>query len=69
MAHITYELTKFNLLSEMDVIDNKPMLMYCDNQAAMYIINNSIFYERTKHIEVNSHFIRDIVMTYRISSH
>ena len=40
--------------------------MYCENQAAMYIANNFIFHNQTKHIEVHCHFIRDMAMAHRI---
>ena len=45
------------LLQELRFRKDGQMMLVCDNQAALQITSNPIFYEMTKHIEVDCHFI------------
>lgn len=48
------------LLNELFVSVNTPTL-YCDNQFALPLARNPVFHGRTKHIEVDLHFVRERV--------
>ena len=47
------------LLRELRFRKDELMKLECDNQAALHISSNLVFHERTKHIEVDCHFIRE----------
>ena len=47
------------LLQELRFGKDGQMTLVCDNQAALHIASNLVFHERTKHIEVDCHFIRE----------
>ena len=36
-------------------------LVYCDNVSAVYMTANPVHHRRTKHIEIDIHFVRDKV--------
>ena len=60
MALATCELIWLKqLLQELRFGNDEQMTLVCDNQATLHIASNPIFHERTKHIEVGCHFIRE----------
>ena len=58
------------ILEELKLSHPTPMKVYCDNKAAISIAHNPVLHDRTKHIEVDKHFIKEkinagiICMTY-----
>jgi Reverse transcriptase (RNA-dependent DNA polymerase) len=49
------------VLADLEIKIKEPMKIFCDNQSARHITINPIFHERTKHIEVDCHFIRESI--------
>ncbi|XP_019091078.1 PREDICTED: uncharacterized protein LOC109128693 [Camelina sativa] len=62
MRKLTTELIWLKaLLKDLGIETPKPITMHCDNEAAIHIASNSVFHERTKHIEVDCHKVREQV--------
>nr|GEV85697.1 ribonuclease H-like domain-containing protein [Tanacetum cinerariifolium] len=50
-----------NLLRELHSLLSSATLIYCDNVSAIYLFANLVQHQRTKHIEIGIHFVRDMV--------
>uniref|UniRef100_A0A2N9G329 Uncharacterized protein n=1 Tax=Fagus sylvatica TaxID=28930 RepID=A0A2N9G329_FAGSY len=46
------------LLADMGAPQTTSTPIHCDNRSAIHIAHNDVFHERTKHIEIDCHFIR-----------
>ena len=47
------------ILRDLGIVLTKPMKLYCDNESAVKIANNPVQHDRTKHVEIDRHFIKD----------
>ena len=56
---ITEVLQLRKLLTELGFTPTKSCKLYCDNQAAINISENPVQHDRTKHVEVDRHFIKE----------
>jgi hypothetical protein len=49
------------LLFELHAPPRRATLVYCDNVSAVYMSSNPVQHQRTKHIEIDLHFVRERV--------
>nr|GFA45848.1 NBS-containing resistance-like protein [Tanacetum cinerariifolium] len=62
VANVVAETTWLrNLLRELYYPLSTATLVYCDNGSAVYMSVNPVQHQRTKHIEIDIHFVRDMV--------
>ncbi|CAJ2666495.1 unnamed protein product [Trifolium pratense] len=48
-----------SILEDLRIKSDEPMKLYCDNKSAISIAHNPVQHDRTKHIEVDRHFIKE----------
>ena len=62
MANVVAEICwLWSLLFELHCPIQRASLVYCDNISAVYLSCNPVQHQRTKHIELDIHFVRDKV--------
>nr|GEV02241.1 ribonuclease H-like domain-containing protein [Tanacetum cinerariifolium] len=52
-----------NLLRELRTPLSSATIMYCDNMSDVYLSSNLVQHQRTKHIEIDIHFVWDLAAT------
>jgi len=68
MAHEICELWLKIILDDLRIKRIGPMKLYCDNNSAINIADNLVQHHRTKHIEINMHFIKEKLNSRQIST-
>ncbi|XP_019180201.1 PREDICTED: uncharacterized protein LOC109175392 [Ipomoea nil] len=62
LADVAAEVTwVMSLLRELGLHSGSPATLWCDNLGATYMCANLVFHARTKHVEIDYHFVRDKV--------
>ncbi|KAD7476990.1 hypothetical protein E3N88_00126 [Mikania micrantha] len=69
MCDVTCEVMwLLNLFKELHIDISLPVDLYCDNSAALSIAANPVFHDRTKHFEIDLHFIREKISSGIVST-
>lgn len=67
LAHTAADITWLQqLLVELHVSSSQIPVIWCDNLSAIALASNPIFHARTKHVEIDYHFIREKVLAKQI---
>ncbi|XP_019199896.1 PREDICTED: uncharacterized protein LOC109193509 [Ipomoea nil] len=70
LADVSAEVTWLvSLLKEIGFPPASAPTLWCDNLGATYLCSNPVFHARTKHVEIDYHFVRDKVAKKELQVH
>jgi len=62
LASTTYEIQWLSyLLRDLHIAPQATVILFCDNKSALHLAANPVFHERSKHIEIDCHVVREKV--------
>ncbi|RVW64436.1 Retrovirus-related Pol polyprotein from transposon RE1 [Vitis vinifera] len=68
LVSLTAELVWIQSLLQELCLPTSPPILWCDNQSAAHLAANPVFHSRSKHIELDLHFIREKVLRPRTAN-
>ena len=70
LASASVELTWLqSLFYELGISCTEKPIIWCDNVSATELVKNPVYHSRTKHIEIDMHFIRNKVLASELTIH
>ncbi|CAH9111417.1 unnamed protein product [Cuscuta epithymum] len=57
-----------HLLRELCIPNPTPPVIFCDNKSAIFLSQNPISHKRAKHIDIDFHFVRELISAGRLST-
>ena len=64
LASLTCELQWLQyLFNDFQISFDQPAAVYCDSKSAIYLAHNPAFHERSKHIELDCHVVREKIVS------
>ncbi|KAL4554582.1 hypothetical protein LXL04_037176 [Taraxacum kok-saghyz] len=58
--------TIFHLLRDLNALPSERPTLLCDNLSAIFLSQNPIAHKRAKHIDIDHHFIRELVLSGKL---
>jgi hypothetical protein len=54
------------ILAELHTVPPSPLILWCDNLGVTFLTSTPIFNARTKHIEIDYHFVRERIVAKKL---
>lgn len=68
MAHAVCELLRLKkVMTYLKIINDRPLIILCKNKPAINSANSQVQHDRTKHVDIGRHFIKEKLDNVQLS--